>query len=281
MNSDILQELQLTDAHIQEVHGGDINRTWCVQTKSKWYFLKINDANRYPDMFAREATGLNVLRGMSTLQVPEVLRHGIINGQQYLLMEWLNKDIPQPGFWDIFGEKLAQMHQIPQPFFGFEEDNYIGSLPQHNERHESWKNFYANCRILPLIRSLYNSGSVDRNSVQHAERFCQRLGDIFPAEPPALLHGDLWSGNFMATANNEAAIFDPAVYYGHREMDIAMTRLFGGFDKKFYEGYQATYPLAKGWEERLPFAQLYPLLVHAILFGGHYVYDVCQILMKF
>ena len=108
-----------------------------------------------------------------------------------------------------------------------------------------------------------------------------KLARHFPIEPPALLHGDLWSGNFLISSNGQAAIYDPAVYYGHREMDIGMTKLFGGFDQRFYDAYNATYPLEKDWEKRLQVTQLYPLLVHAVLFGGHYISQVREIIKQF
>jgi fructosamine-3-kinase len=123
------------------------------------------------------------------------------------------------------------------------------------------------------VKQLSDARTFSKKDVELAEIVCNNMDDLFPAEPPSLLHGDLWSGNYMVASHGKAAMYDPAVYYGHREMDIGMTRLFGGFDQKFYSAYQETYPLQPGWQQRVELTQLYPVLVHAILFGGHYVSD--------
>jgi fructosamine-3-kinase len=243
--------------------------------------LKLNDDARYPDMFKREAEGLNALRDNSTILVPHVIKNGAVNGQQYLLLEWMEKGKPAKDCREKFGAALAAMHQKEQAYFGFPSDNYIGSLPQQNTRHDTWHLFYANCRILPLAKILFNNGSFDKPHMKSTEQLCNRFSELFPAELPALLHGDLWGGNYMITSSGYAAIYDPAVYYGHREMDIGMTKLFGGFDQQFYQSYQAIYPLESGWQQRLPLAQLYPLLVHAVLFGGHYISSAAATIKQF
>jgi len=158
-----------------------------------------------------------------------------------------------------------------QSFYGWHEDNYIGSLVQQNTRHTTWEDFFINCRITPLVKLLYDAGIYSSKDLTLTDNFCKHGKDIFPKEKPCLLHGDLWSGNFMITNKGEPVLIDPAVYCGHREMDIGMTKLFGGFDNLFYQSYNEVYPLEHGWKERLAFAQLYPLLVHAVLFGGHYI----------
>ena len=134
---------------------------------------------------------------------------------------------------------------------------------------------------MPLVKTLFDSGRFSLKDVDNANSFCKNLREIFPAESPSLLHGDLWGGNFLITAPGKAAIFDPAVYFGHREMDIGMTKLFGGFDQRFYDAYNEIYPLEKGWEKRLPLTQLYPLLVHAVLFRGHYISQARAIIKQF
>jgi fructosamine-3-kinase len=160
---------------------------------------------------------------------------------------------------------------------GWKTDNYIGSLVQSNVTKDTWPQFYRDQRIQPLVSRLIDNGSFETCEKRNAKRFCERLADMFPAEPPALLHGDLWSGNFMFTTQGPA-VFDPAPYYGHREIDIGMSLLFGGSNSRFYDAYDEMYPLEGNWKERLPFTQLYPLLVHAVLFGGNYVQRCRQIL---
>jgi fructosamine-3-kinase len=131
------------------------------------------------------------------------------------------------------------------------------------------------------VKKLFDAGDLSATDIRDADLFCNNIRTIFPGEPPSLLHGDLWAGNYMITSTGYAAVFDPAVYCGHREMDIGMTKLFGGFDQRFYDAYNETYPLEKGWENRLPITQLYPLLVHAVLFGGHYISEVKHVFSVF
>ena len=188
---------------------------------------------------------------------------------------------PKKDFWGKFGAGLALMHLKKQPYFGWKDDNYIGSLHQSNTKQQSWHLFYTECRIMPLIKILFDTGGFSKSDLNIAETFCKQLNTVFPQEPPALLHGDLWSGNFMITASGNAAIYDPAVYYGHREMDIGMTKLFGGFDQRFYDAYNEMYPMKNGWQQRLSISQLYPLLVHAVLFGGEYVRRTKEIMQLF
>lgn len=268
---DIFEDCGLSVINYHSVPGGDINRAYCLLENDRKYFLKVYDVKQYPGMFEKEKDGLNALQNLCTLTIPNVIKCGAIEQQQYLLLEWIESGTPQKDFWEKFGEGLGLMHKKPQSFFGWEEDNYIGSLQQHNDKYESWSLFYAECRIMPLATQLFNSNVFLIKDMTAAEALCKKLDEIFPDELPALLHGDLWSGNFMVTSDGYAAIFDPAVYYGHREMDLGMTKLFGGFDQRFYNAYNEVYPLEKDWMKRLQLTQLYPILVHSILFGGHYI----------
>ena len=277
----IFKECDLNVQHYELVYGGDINKAYCLFTSAGKYFLKINDEGKYPGMFSKEANGLDLIRKNCELVIPQIIKVGVCNQQQYLLMEWLEKGVPQKNMWENFGTGLATMHKQPQKYFGLNEDNYIGSLKQFNDPHNEWYSFYAECRIMPLVKKLFEAGNFSKTDIKNAEFFCKGLKNIFSPEPPSLLHGDLWSGNFLISSTGYAAIFDPAVYFGHREMDIGMTKLFGGFHQRFYDLYNDTYPLEKGWEKRLPIVQLYPLLVHAVLFGGHYISSVKDILKAF
>ncbi len=263
------------------VQGGDINECFQLQAAGKSYFLKLNDAGSLPGMFAAEAEGLQALSSGSTMIVPQIIQYGIEQNKQWLLLQWLEKGSNHNNQVKSFGAALARMHQQPQAYFGWPRHNYIGSLQQANTQQDSWASFYTQCRIMPLVKLLLNAGIFSPEDLQLADVFCTIAGNLFPQEPPALLHGDLWAGNYMISTTGEAAIYDPAVYYGHREMDIGMTALFGGFGQTFYDGYNETYPLHEGWQQRLPLTQLYPLLVHAVLFSGHYVESARSILKKF
>lgn len=271
-------EVKIQINRAERIYGGDINETYRLETSEGPWFLKLNDHKRYPDMFAKEFNGLETLRSAAAIHIPRPLCYGAIGHKTYLVMEYLNKGTVAPGFWEDFGVSLSRLHRSTRSGFGFYESNYIGSVKQYNTPYNSWPVFYAFNRLMPLTREAFDKRLMDKAQVAQIEALCKRLPAIFPEEPPALLHGDLWSGNFMVGPGGGACIYDPAVYYGHREMDLAMTRLFGGFDTRFYYGYQSAFPLAQNWQQRIGICQLYPLLVHLLLFGGGYLNSIREIL---
>jgi fructosamine-3-kinase len=262
-------DLQVTSA--TPVSGGDINDAYCLQTDGGMLFIKMNHAARYPGMLSSEAKSLALLSSTHTFQIPQVVAEGELEGIQYLLLEWIPTGRPTHGFWTNFGAKLATLHRHTQPHYGLDFENYMGSLPQPNPTYDDFASFYAEVRLQGLVKILRNRGAIGEKVVRDFEKLCVRLPILIPKEPPALLHGDLWAGNYMTDSNGEPVLIDPAPYYGHREIDVAMTNLFGGFDPNMLTTYQQVYPLEKGWETRVPLFQLYPVLVHAVLFGGHYV----------
>jgi fructosamine-3-kinase len=274
------EKLQVKLTGMKEVQGGDINRTYIVSGDGKKYFLKCNDAQR-PDMFEKEFRGLELLRNAQAIYVPQPLHQGKWNDTTYLVMEVIEKGNADKTFWLDFARRLSALHSNTTQLFGLDHDNYIGSIPQSNKQSASWSEFYSEQRILFLVKSAFDQQKCDRNDTKLADRLCGRLEDLFPVEPPALLHGDLWSGNYMIGWDGQPVIYDPAVYYGHREMDLGMTLLFGGFDNSFYSHYNESSPLEKSWRERVPLTQLYPLLVHLLLFGGHYYHSVKDVLKKY
>lgn len=267
--------------NIKRVHGGDINETYCVYSGDKKYFLKVNEAARYPLLFEKEANGLAALKKNTHFIVPGVIHFDIAGNYQYLLMEWMEPGQPGNKFWEEFGRSLAHMHRQTRDFFGWEVDNYIGSITQKNNQQKKWSAFYSEYRILPLIKRGFDENIFDKKIMQNGELFCRKASDLFPEEPPALLHGDLWSGNFMIHSIGKPALFDPAVYTGHREMDMGMMQLFGGFHQRLFDSYHEYYPLETQWQQRLQLTQLYPLLMHALLFGGHYTHRCRDILSYF
>jgi fructosamine-3-kinase len=196
-------------------------------------------------------------------------------------MDFLETGSRRSTFWEDFGRALAQLHRKSQESFGLEHDNYIGSLPQSNKTHASWSEFFIQERLEAQLKRARDRNKIGGDILLRMEKLFHRLEGLFPFEPPALLHGDLWSGNFFCGVDGEACIFDPAVYFGHREMDIGMSKLFGGFDPAFYQAYNAEWPLGDDWENRVDIANLYPLLVHVNLFGGGYLSQVRSILQRF
>ncbi|MEO6316791.1 MAG: fructosamine kinase family protein [Chitinophagaceae bacterium] len=263
-----------------QVHGGDINEAYCLQGPGINYFLKLNDSVSCPAMFVREAAGLSAINHTNRIATPAVIDQGVLADKQWLLLQWVEKGITPAGAMENFGTALAAMHLQPQLFFGWHTDNYIGSLLQVNTRCSGWTECYTEYRIMPLVKILFDKKFIVTADLRAAAAFCKHAAGLFPEEPPSLLHGDLWGGNFMINTEGQAVVFDPAVYNGHREMDIGMTKLFGGFSQGFYDAYQEQYPLQPDWQTRLPFTQLYPLLVHAVLFGGHYLNKSLEILHR-
>ena len=266
---------------VKSVTGGSINDAYCLVTNNGKYFIKTNQANRYPNMFEREAKGLALLKNANTIRIPKVILFDEFEATSFLILEYIESTNPQPDFWQNFGKKLAELHQNTNTNFGLDYNNYIGSLHQQNNLHPTWVDFFINERLQPQIKLARDNNEIDSTTILKFENLYKKLDEVFPKEKPALLHGDLWSGNFMSDEKGESVIMDPTVYYGHREMDIAMAKLFGGFDAEFYSSYNEHYPLENGWEQRINVCNLYPLMVHVNLFGGGYLGQVKSILSKF
>lgn len=261
----------------QPVYGGDINKTFHLHTNIGSFFLKLNDGI-LKDMFEKEFTGLQLLYQTQTIKIPEPVMHGHFGSHIFLITEFIQRENSFKNFWQTFAHQLAALHKHSNNQFGLSTNNYIGSLHQQNTYCTAWSEFYATQRIMPLAKLAFNQKKIDQNELQLTEKLCKRLYNLLPEEKPSFIHGDLWSGNFMNNENGEPVIYDPAVYYGNREMDIAMSLLFGGFDKSFYHYYNDVFPLQSNWKERVQLHQLYPLLVHFILFGGYYYNSVINIL---
>ena len=263
------------------IGGGSINDAYRLETNAGRFFVKVNHADRFPSFFEAEADGLGRLREAGTIRVPEVIAMGEDHDDSYLLMTWVDGGTKTDAFWEAFGRSLAALHRRSDKNFGLERDNYIGSLKQANTRQATWADFFVHCRLEPLVKMARDRRKLGDGDVLRFERLYGQLAGLFPQEPPALLHGDLWSGNFICAKDSAPVLIDPAVYFGHREMDIAMSRLFGGFEPGFYTAYNDAFPLERGWEERVDLCNLYPLLVHVNLFGGGYVQQVQTILKRF
>jgi fructosamine-3-kinase len=266
---------------VSGVSGGSINSAYRLATSHGSFFVKTNHASRYPEMFQKEAKGLALLRNAGALAVPEVLLAGAAGEESFLLLEYIDGANEKKDFWGNFGKGLAQLHQHRTKQFGLDHDNYMGSLHQHNDQHDDWVTFFVEERLQRQVVLARDSGRMSRSDVAAFDRLYLRLPEIFPPTSPSLLHGDLWSGNFITGSDGFACLIDPAVYYGHPEIDIAMSTLFGGFNSRFYESYYSYNPFPGNFRERLPIYNLYPLLVHVNLFGGSYLSSVQQTLRRF
>ena len=250
------------------VGGGCINQAMQVQYGATTYFIKLNTASQV-DMFAAEARGLEELRDSHTLRVPHPVCWGEDGHSAYLVME--NLELGGHGDPALLGAGLAAMHRVTRDRFGWVQDNTIGSTPQINTLTEDWVEFWREHRLrfqLDLAARHGHGGRLQSRGKQLLDVFPKLFADHAPQA--TLLHGDLWSGNYAYTRAGEPVIFDPAVYYGAREADLAMTELFGGFGREFYAAYREAYPLDTGYAVRKTLYNLYHILNHLNLFGGGY-----------
>lgn len=279
LSATIGQDVQILT--VEKVSGGSVNESYKLSTNSTSFFIKVNSEKKFPGLFDSEEKGLKKLKSTSDFYVPEVIFKGHFNDSGYLILPFLERGETNTNFWNAFAENLAQLHQQSAEYFGFDEDNYNGSLIQVNSKKLRWADFFVENRLMIQCRMARDNNMVDKSFVSQVEKIYPKIEHLFPVEKPSLLHGDLWSGNFMASKNRDTVIFDPAVYYGHREVDLAMSLLFGGFDKQLYKRYNEVFPLEAGWESRVDIANLYPLLVHVNLFGASYAKRVKQVIKPF
>lgn len=250
---------------VRPLAGGDINDAYAVEAGGETLFVKTR-ADAPSDMYEAEARGLRFLEA-GALRVPRVLAVD----PSFLVLEYLPPTPPGADYDEVLGRGLAALHQTTPAGFGLDHENYVGSIPQRNAPCATWAEFYWTQRLRPLSRAL--PPALRRRFDSLAEALPVRVG---PAEPPARLHGDLWGGNVHCAG--EPVLIDPAVYGGHREIDLAMMRLFGGFSARVFAAYEEAYPLAPEHERRVPLYQLYPLLVHVEIFGASYLPAVSRAL---
>jgi fructosamine-3-kinase len=262
------------------IAAGNHNQGIKLESSEGYFFLKLNfDHER--DILSKEASGLSLLKKSTFLKVPETFGSGRIGDYNYLLSEFIQTGRYQLDYWQNLGIGLAHLHLTESDQFGFEEDNFIASIPQRNNRQPNWINFFIEERLEPLIGKAYFDRLIPLDFLKSFQEIYPKIESIFPTEKPALLHGDLWSGNVISTKSGEPCLIDPAVYFGHREMDLAFSQLFGGFDGLFYEAYESVFPLEPGFESRMGVYNLYPLLVHLNLFGSAYLPGIERIVNRF
>ncbi len=258
----------------QSLSGGDVNRAARVATGQGTVFVKWKP-DAPPGFFALEADGLRRLHEAGALRVPEVLEIG--DETPFLALEYIAAQPPQDEgrFARRLGEGLAALHRdhpAPGALYGLDVDNFLGSQPQSNAPQSEWWSFYRDSRLVPQIEKAGQKGLIGDERRRLLDRVLEEMETLLGgfASAPVLIHGDLWSGNFLSTHGDEPALIDPAVYYAEREVEVAYTELFGGFPRGYLEAYRAAFPLDPGYERRRPLHQLYPLLVHLSHFGETY-----------
>lgn len=263
------------------VSGGDISKAFLLETSQNRYFLKVNNNQEALIMFQAEKLGLETIYKTNTIAVPEVFYCGAFEKQSLLLLEYIEPKRPEKKDFQKLGTKLAALHNISQTSFGFTSDNYIGRLFQSNKPHIKWEDFYCHERILPQLILAKSKGLLSKNEIPEITSLLKVLKDLSNNVTPSLLHGDLWSGNYIIATDGTPYLIDPAIYFGHNEVDIAMSKLFGGFDKSFYEAYQEYYPVGENSSASIDLYQLYYLLVHLNMFGNSYYGSVKGILSRY
>lgn len=253
------------------VSGGDINQAYLLQSGSRRLFIKLNHASRLA-MFEAEQQALIEMAATQTILVPQPLCCGVEGESAFIVMEYIELGGGSADSQILLGQQLAAMHRITSKAFGWSRNNTIGSTLQRNDISESWIDFWCDQRIGLQLQLLAQNGYGGRIQ-QLGEQLLQRLPELLAEHHPSasMLHGDLWSGNYAFNAQGQPLIFDPALYYGDRETDLAMTELFGGFSAQFYRAYQEAYPLDGGYQQRKPLYNLYHILNHGNLFGAGYI----------
>ncbi|MBT5228692.1 MAG: fructosamine kinase family protein [Methylococcales bacterium] len=263
-----IQELtgdQVKIDQLQGLSGGCINDSYRLSSDNKDYFVKLNQPNLLT-MFEAEADGLTALANSNAIRVPEAICSGVTHQQSYLVLEYI--PLTSNGDQRTLGLALAQLHQNTAEQFGWFRDNVIGATHQPNQQTTDWLTFYANQRLQFQFDLAHSNGA----RLKKGNQLIELLPKFFTEQPEAsLLHGDLWGGNMAFDDNDNPVLFDPAVYYGDREADIAMTELFGGFTADFYAAYNEVYPLEGGYQVRKKLYNLYHVVNHFNLFGGGYL----------
>jgi len=282
----ISNQLSTDKVKFTPIGGGSINETFRIDSSGPKFFCKINSARKFPGLFENERNGLEFLRKANTTKVPEVRWCGTFDDKQVLILEWIEQGRRTTSFWKEFGEQLAALHHMSsdgdrRTTYGLSEDNYMGALPQTNTPSKNWVEFFINCRLQLQLKLALEGNLIPKKDVDQFNLLYKKLDDLFPVEPPASLHGDLWSGNYLCDKNGEPVLIDPAVYFGHRSMDLGMTKLFGGFEEEFYSAYHYHFPFPDNFEEQAEICNLYPLLIHLNLFGSSYLSSIRGILKRY
>lgn len=265
---------------IKKIKGGSINDAFYVQTDDAEFFMKYH-ANAPKNFFKSEAIGLRLLKETHTISVVNYLAYSDQPGNGFILLEWL-EGLKTADTETILGQKLAELHQCHGRMHGFENDTYIGLLPQSNELSANWLEYFRKNRLGSMIEQGIEKGLITGKRREKLETLMSRLSEWIPSfVEPSHLHGDLYAGNWIIGPGGEPFIVDPSFLYGDRHFEIAYTEMFGGLPTKFYQAYNESYPLNENYEDMKPIYQLYYLLAHLVLFGESYGASVDEILHRY
>ncbi|MFK2819984.1 fructosamine kinase family protein [Flavobacteriaceae sp. LMIT009] len=264
--------------NIKSISGGDIASAYLLETSTEKLFLKVHSNVK---LLQAEAHALNTIANTNCIATPNIHAIGNYENNGFLVMEYIESKSPNSRDFELFGTQLATLHQTSSEYFGFDQNNFIGSLPQSNNQHSTWLDFYIEERLNPQLQLSIDKGLLHQKEVPTVKKMKESCTHIFQNIKPSILHGDLWSENFLISADGIPYLIDPSTYLGHAEIDIAMSKLFGGFGSSFYESYHKIIPQDHYTSKRIELYQLYYLLVHLNLFGRSYYASVKHILTKY
>jgi fructosamine-3-kinase len=265
----------------QEIKGGDISNAYLIITSTEQLFIKEFYGKNAINMFLAEKTGLETLAKTKTIATPEVYHCEPFKNGAFILMQYVESKSPTNKDFANLGTQLANLHQTNAFEYGLHQDNFIGNLPQSNNIKQDWTTFYIEERIEPQFQLAVSRNLLQTKDLPKREKLYEICNGFFKAVKPTILHGDLWSGNFLISSEGIPFLIDPSIYYGDHEVDIAMTKLFGGFSPSFYEAYEQHHSIKKHYAQRIELYQFYYLLVHLNLFGQSYYKSVTKIINKY
>ncbi len=277
----LIKKLGISFLTYSPVSGGDISQAFLINTEKQDYFLKINSNPNALAMFIAEQKGLDFIAQTHTIKTPKIIDFGKFEESAYILMEYISSKQPSDKDFGKFGVQLAALHLTTTKEYGFDTDNFIGRLPQSNQKYKDWATFYAKERLMPQFKMAIQNNLLSTKEIPKETEIIEVINAFYKNKKPSLLHGDLWSGNYLIATDGQPYLIDPAIYYGHNEVDIAMTQLFGGFPPTFYKAYHDLIPKSKCNEDSIQLYQLYYLLVHLNLFGSSYYQSVNTILKTY
>ena len=266
---------------VRPLSGGDIAKVFLLETETERIVCKLHEGTKALKLFQSEKKGLEAIAKTKTIATPKVLHCEALETGAFLLMEYVETKRPEAADMELLGHHLAALHTNgTAKDFGWATDNFIGSLPQSNTVHSYWASFYTEERLLPQLYLAHENQLLTADEIPSEAKILDRCTHYVGDAQPALLHGDLWNGNFLISTAGVPFLIDPAVYYGHAEVDMAMTKLFGGFSRPFYNAYREHLPVPKNENQLTDLYQLYYLLVHLNLFGTSYYAQVISLLNR-
>lgn len=263
------------------VQGGDISFALKIDLEGDHCFCKYQSGLQGHAMLQAEKDGLEAIAAVGCIKTPGVLHIGKLENGGCLLLEYIDRGTASEMDMIHFGEQLARLHATKDSLYGWDADNFIGSLPQTNEKRTHWPEFYTTQRLIPQLKMARNKKLLDSGEIPGEDLMEERLRDLCSPSEPSLIHGDLWGGNYLISRKGEAYLIDPSTSFSHPGMDIAMSKLFGGFSSSFYQAYEAAYPFPMPDKAEIDLYQLYYLLVHLNLFGASYASSVKGLLNRY